>query len=387
MLGQSDLTVLTPMMSQRAPITPVSITSNSGDNVSTRVPVAQQKGKAPPFETFSGESKDVRLDDWLLSLKRASLWNGWTEEEELIQLAGHLRGRALQEWNLLQEGERSTFDSGVKSLGNRLESGAKAMAAQDFRHCAQHEHEDVSNFIARLEKTFRLAYGHEAMSKETRDTLLYGQLHEGLAIRIMEAPSVSGATSYSCLCVAARNEEKRQTELLKRRSYQTSSPRHQHVPLPPQSSTRYPQQGARQPQTQRFTSQSSGTPQPRSYPQMSKPVLGSLHSKAVQCYNCRKSGHIARDCPQPRKESTGPGAGLRRGGGSDAKMIQSDLAEVIADADDNPLKYFLSDSDSPDEGVRQVRIYDEGNKPQFAKVSVQGVPMFGVVDTTGNPFG
>ena len=231
-----------PVTSHRAPITPVSTASNSGNNV-TRVPVAQRKGKAPPFETFSGETKDVRLDDWLPSLKRASTWNGWTEEEDLLQLAGNLRGRALQEWNLLPEGEHLTFNSAVKSLRNRPESGMKAMAAQDFQHCAQREGEEVSDFITRLEKTFRLAYGHEAMLKETRDTLLYGQLHEGLAIRIMEAPSVSGATDYSCLCVAARNEERRQTELQKRRSYQALASRHQHVSSHSQSSTRYQQQG------------------------------------------------------------------------------------------------------------------------------------------------
>ena len=34
-------------------------------------------------------------------LQRAADWNEWSESEIHIQLAGHLRGRALQEWNLL----------------------------------------------------------------------------------------------------------------------------------------------------------------------------------------------------------------------------------------------------------------------------------------------
>ena len=69
------------------------------------------------------------------------------------------------------------------------------------------------DFIVRLEKTFRLAYGHEPMSTETHNTLLYGQLHEGLVIRLMEAPSVSGATDDVCLCMAAWNVERKQAEL------------------------------------------------------------------------------------------------------------------------------------------------------------------------------
>ena len=71
----------------------------------------------------------------------------------------------------------------------------------------------MSDFIVCLEKTFRLAYGHGPMSTETHNTLLYGQLHEDLAIRFMEAPSVSGTTNDACLCMAARNVERRQAEL------------------------------------------------------------------------------------------------------------------------------------------------------------------------------
>lgn len=159
------------------------------------------------------------MDDWISSLQRASTWNSWTEEE-LIQLVGIQRGRALQEWNLLPNSDCSNFESGVKSLHARLESGTKAMSAQDFRHCAQREGEGVSDFIIHLEKTFRLAYGHEIMSTETRNTLLYGQLHEGLVIRLMEVPPVSGATDFACLCMAAQNEERRQSELQRRRAYQ-----------------------------------------------------------------------------------------------------------------------------------------------------------------------
>ena len=68
------------------------------------VPTATQqrrRGKAPPIEMFSGENTGIRLDDWLPSLQRAANWNNWTEEEQLIQFAGHLKGRALAKWNLL----------------------------------------------------------------------------------------------------------------------------------------------------------------------------------------------------------------------------------------------------------------------------------------------
>ena len=118
-----------------------------------------------------------------------SAWNRWTEEELLIQLARHLRGQALQEWNLLANSEKSTY----QALNNCLESGSKTLVAQDFQHVSQKEHESDSDFICRLKKTFQLAYGRDSMTLETRHTLLHSQLQEGLRQEIMSGPAVSVA--------------------------------------------------------------------------------------------------------------------------------------------------------------------------------------------------
>ena len=125
---------------------------------------------------FSGEDKENSLGDWLPALELAAEWNRWTKPELLIQLAGHLKGHARQEWNLSSEHEMSDYEEGVQALRARLDLGSKTLTAQDFRHSAQEEHEKVSKFIHLLEKTFRGAYGHDTMLSETRDALLYAQL-------------------------------------------------------------------------------------------------------------------------------------------------------------------------------------------------------------------
>ena len=66
-------------------------------------PTHKRKGKAPPVDSFSGEDEAVRLDDWMPTLKRAATWKDWSEGDLLLQLAGRLRGRALQEWDLIPE--------------------------------------------------------------------------------------------------------------------------------------------------------------------------------------------------------------------------------------------------------------------------------------------
>ena len=62
------------------------------------------------------------------------------------------------------------------------------------------------------------------MSAETRDTLLHGQLQEGLRYELMRSPAVSGAQNYKELCLAAKNEEKRLSELKKRQAYLQRNP-------------------------------------------------------------------------------------------------------------------------------------------------------------------
>ena len=50
----------------------------------------RKEGKAPPVDAFTGESPDILWEDWIPTLERAAVWNGWSEEEMLFQLAGHL---------------------------------------------------------------------------------------------------------------------------------------------------------------------------------------------------------------------------------------------------------------------------------------------------------
>ena len=175
-------------MSESGSREPVGITASHGGGLARTTGHRPWRGKAPPVDPFTGEEPETRLDDWLPSLKRAATWNEWTEGELLLQLAGHLRGRALQEWGLLDDASKETYQTAVESLRMRVDPGSRTLAAQDFRHLTQGEKEPVADFIRRLERVFRVAYGHDHMSAETRATLLHGQLQEGLRQEVMRAP-------------------------------------------------------------------------------------------------------------------------------------------------------------------------------------------------------
>ena len=160
--------------------------------VSIRPPRPNRQSKAPPVDPFDSENPDVTFEDWFPTLQRAANWNRWSKEDSLLQLADHLRKRALVEWNLLSREENRTLASATEALCARLDPGSRTLSAHEFRHAVQKDAETVADYILRLEQTYKKAYGRDQMSTETRDTLLCSQLQEGLIYELMKAPGSVG---------------------------------------------------------------------------------------------------------------------------------------------------------------------------------------------------
>ena len=137
-----------------------------------------------------------------------------------------------------------------------------------------------------MESVFRRAYGREKLSVITRDALLYGQLQEGLKYDLLKSPAVSGACTYKELCISAKTEEQRQSELLKRQQYhQQSSTK----PLKNSDDKDYHQSGKSA--SLNSKQQSQGT----------KPNLWNEEvGKSRYCWNCNRAGHFAKHCKLPK---------------------------------------------------------------------------------------
>ena len=298
-------------------------------------PRPRRQGKAPPVDPFTRVSPGILFDDWYPSLQRAAEWNSWSEAETLIQFAGYLRGRALQEWGLLPASDKSTLERAVDTLRNRLDPVSRTLAAQDFRHTSQKHGESVADFIRRLEQMFKLAYGRDEMSDETRKMLLHRQLQEGLPYELMKAPAVSGSHSYPELCLAARNEEKRLAELAKRRLYS-------------QPTNTSPGGGPRPRVVTRPDAVDDTSASGRSDLAGGGRGAGSVLGPR-RCYSCGRPGHLSRNCP------TQPRGG--RGGG--ARQVQTSQSGDQSHSGSSKLSlaltsYLYSGSEDEDDGVRQV---------------------------------
>jgi len=88
-----------------------------------------------------------------------------------------------------------------------LDPGNQTLAAFDFRHISLQINGSVVDFVGRLEQVFQKGFGHERLSNETRDMLLYSQLQEGVLYSLLESPAVSGAQNYKELCLVKQRVE------------------------------------------------------------------------------------------------------------------------------------------------------------------------------------
>ena len=273
-----------------------------------------RRGKAPPVDSFSGDDGVTCFDDWLPSLERAASWNAWTDEEKLLQLAGHLRWRALQEWNLISTEDRMTFVDAVKSLRARVDPENCVLAGQEFRHAIQESDESVPRYIRRLERLFQMAYGRDRLRVEIREILFYSQLQEGLRYTLIKSPAVSGADSYGQLCIATRHEEKRLNELARRQQYHKENSKRAERP---QLTT-----------TTNSSGKSSEKPQ----------------GEARRCYICGDPDHLARACRRRKTESTGQARRATQSTGAGTRMVK---------AKEDPLDFLQSDSDDEEEQAKK----------------------------------
>ena len=211
------------------------------------------------------------------------------------------------------------YSTAVQTLKERLDSGHRMLAVQDFRHTRQKETEAVADFIGRLERTFQLAYGKDPMSSETRHMLLYGQLQEGVRDEILRSSAVSGALTYPALCLAAKNEEQRQAELKRRQQYWRSDQIKGGAHLP--SNTSSPTLAVGSQVGQWKMPKDTGARRPR------------------ECYECGSTDHLYKDCHQGGSESTGR---------PPPKRLSGPETRMVKEKEVHPEHLLYSDSDTDD---------------------------------------
>ena len=218
--------------------------------------------------------------------------------------------------------------------------------------------------------TLEQPHSHAGLGQETWDALLYGQLYAALRYDLMRAPAVSGCQDYKALCVAAKGEERRLIVLKQRQQFEKPTPSaRQHQP--PEKS---PHMYSRPSKVVHAKAPAGRVEPPRPAGRGEFRQQGGAESR--KCYQCGRNGRLAKDCKTRKSESNGRSTPHP----SQAKQVQSHGPTSSTNPTQETVDFLFSSSDD-EADVRAIRVSDKGSISQCVKVQLQGVPVYGLIDS------
>jgi len=225
---------------------------------------------------FSGHEGSCAAEDWICSVEALSSINNWPEPYS-IQFAKSNFSNAARSWFLTEVfAGWSDFVAKFRAAFVRTLRMSDRWTAMVERTQGETEH-TADYFYDKL----RLCQSLKLVFAETRDQIILGIRSQELAVYAMSRTHDSPAMLLSDLQEGGRLFELRRSQTVAVMKSKTEQPR----------STK----GYRG--IEKSTSVSTGVKLNRG-PDI---VMPKSEQSTVRCYNCNGSGHIARDCPKPRK--------------------------------------------------------------------------------------
>ena len=343
----SGVVVSERTMSKRASIEP--------DQLS-QVLLAQQ---LPPIPKFSGEDRSQGAEtfrDWKEQFEMVASLAGWDERAKLVNLTARLRGQAFGFYRSCTLSQRASYESLVKELEKRFTPvELPAVQTSLFHDRKQKQGESVDDYAQDLRYLFYQAYpkaqqGSSEAEKKGK-SVLANQFVNGLIPELKAKITGKEGDVEQLLAYARFEEAKLRDSGSSQRNPSKQSVQSQFRPTYRFSGGHRTEgqtpTGRRQLPT--FTDgQQSGTQLPQR--------THSNRYRDIQCYICRRYGHLARHCKfgiaRGQQEARGP---------PHQQPSRNQIAKVTTD---NP----LSQPNLPNAAVNSDHSPSESHSPELENV-------------------
>ena len=257
-------------------------------------------GQLPQIPRFTGEGRATgeSFSEWHEHFENVAMLAGWNDHWKLVHLTSNLRDTAMAFYRSCGPDVRSQYVLLVAAMRRRFTPiRLTAVQAQLFHNRQQQEKETVDQFAQDLQKLYNLAYAGATsegpQAERMGRTLLANQFVTGLRPDL-KRKIIGTEGSLEELVLKARFEEAKARELVGDKS-RANAPNRGPRPIGPSSTSTPP----------------VTTSSPPASSAQDNPPSGARGGTRIKCYNCGLDGHMARNCPYPKKgrreeEARGP---------------------------------------------------------------------------------
>ena len=285
--------------------------------------IAQQ---LPPLSKFSGETagEEETFAEWLEQFEMMATACRWDEPTKLVNLVTRLKGQAFVFYRSCEANQRTKYSTLVEVLQKRFTPvHIQSVRSSLFHDRKQNSDESVDSYAQDLKRLFYQAYPKASQSRSETETLgksvLSNQFVAGLEPTLKS--KVAGSDGdFEQLWVRARFEEAKIRDLQLTSTKQPSG-------FQSGGSSKKKSNGVT---SYRTSHKAEDTTKPED---TERPTIRG------RCFDCGKTGHRARDCPEPKQHTI-----EASGKSKSEKVVKSKVSTIVArEEDDYPTTAAMKD--------------------------------------------
>ena len=278
----------------------------------------------PPLPVFTGKSEEESFERWLESFEDRARVAGWSPEQSLYQFKCHLSKTALQAFRLLPKKDLAEYKLALAAMKNKFTSiDIEELRGMEF-HSLMQDKQSAEQLGLQLQNLAHKAF--PSFSGDDFDRLLKGRFYSALLPKWQKKlgaphPSEKFNDLYERVRTVERHDKQFQVSAASR----------------PEKSDGQSEQPSKPVPVNKLADSSASTGQESP----SSANRGVRHPRR-SCFNCRKPGHLARNCPDKKHQAEARGC-TRPNQGSQSTVSVVEASSAVESLTTQQLEDLLAE--------------------------------------------